>query len=89
MDRCYGSNPPIATNLNLTTMKKILFFSVIILSSCSTYRRSEIIGEFFDNKGNEYQIWKTEIFDRKTKMLLDTKVDTLKHDPFFVGQENL
>lgn len=65
---------------------KFLYLSlIIILSSCSTINRSRFIGDFRDENGVVYNIWKTEKYNRKTKELISVEIDTLVSSPTFTS----
>lgn len=62
-------------------MKKILIF-LILTSSCSTYNRTEVVGSFRNDRGELYTIWKTDVYDRKTREFKKSEIDTVFEDPF-------
>jgi len=62
-----------------------LILITVTLSSCSTIVRSRFIGDFKDENGVTYNIWKTEKYNRKTKELISSEIDTLAGSPSFTS----
>lgn len=58
----------------------ILLISLMILTSCMTINRSRYIDGYTDENGKNWSVWKTEKYNRKTKELISTTVDTLETD---------
>jgi hypothetical protein len=67
-------------------MRKIALITILItMVSCVTMQRSRYIGNFTDENGKTYSIWKVEKYNRKTKELISTEVDTLISTPSYTS----
>jgi len=68
-------------------MRKITLIALILITmvSCVTMQRTRHLGNFTDENGTTYSIWKVEKYNRKTKELISTEVDTLISTPSYTS----
>jgi len=71
-------------------MGKFMFLLALLLTSCVTYKRSVVIGEFKDESDpwevKTYQIHEVSVYERKTKKLISRDVDTVRCDPEYLSR---
>lgn len=65
-------------------MKYLIIFSLLLILSCckTTYTKSKCVSYWIDKYNDKIQVFEIKTFDRKTKKLLSTKLDTIKHEKF-------
>lgn len=51
-----------------------------MLVSCSTFKRTTDVSTYVDDRGIKYHITRTNVYDRKTRTLLTTKIDTTEFE---------
>lgn len=68
-------------------MKKITIIALILITmtSCMTMQRTRHLGNFTDENGTTYSIWEVEKYNRKTKDLISTEIDTLVSTPSYTS----
>jgi len=57
-------------------MKNIVIIMVVILSSCSTYKKTEVVNEWKTTYDMVFTVERVEIYDKKTDTLRRTRMDT-------------
>lgn len=63
-------------------MKRFLICCVILTSCKSTYERSKCINSYLDKYNNKTCVFEIRVYDKKTKQLLYTKIDTTIYNKF-------
>lgn len=63
-------------------MKRFLIGCIILISCKSTYERSKCVNSYLDKYNNKTSIFEIKVYDRKTKKLLYTKMDTVIYNKF-------
>lgn len=61
-------------------MKKLLAIFLLSMISCKTKQKISLVNEWTDKWNVTYRVYKTDIYDRKTKVYIRSVVDTVSSD---------
>lgn len=64
-------------------VNRIVIFITVVLVSCATYRRTTDIGTYVNKRGVKYHVTRTDVYDRKTRSLISSKIDTTEYEYSF------